>query len=335
MTQQPFNAASLRGAVDLSRLASPSPAPSAGPAGPTAGMPRGAAPAGGAPQAPAGLVIEGTDANFTELMNATVRVPAVLVLWASQQPETRAALDLAVDEATRLGGRLQVISVDAATTPGVTQALAQALQLRGLPFTLGLVGGQPVPMYEGVPAADQVGPVFDELVQVAAQQGVTGRVELGESADAAGEPGQGEAPDEPALPPLHQQAFDAIEAGDLDGAHAAYEQALADNPADEEATLGLAQVGLLRRTQGVDLQAARAAAAADPTDVEAQITVADLDLLGGHVEDAFTRLIDLVRVSSGDERERARTHLLELFSVIGSQDERVRKGRTALMSALF
>ncbi|XVX21401.1 tetratricopeptide repeat protein [Actinomycetota bacterium] len=335
MTQQPFNAASLRGAVDLSRLAPQSPAAGAGSTA-QAGMPQGGAPAASAsaPGAPAGLVVEGTDANFTELMNATVRVPAVLVLWASQQPETRAALDLAVAEATRLGGRLQVISVDAATTPGVTQALAQALQLRGLPFTLGLVGGQPVPMYEGVPAADQVSPVFDELVQVAAQQGVTGRVELGESDSATGDPAT-DAPAEPALPALHQQAFDAIEAGDLDGAHAAYQQALAENPADEDATLGLAQVGLLRRTQGVDLQAARAAAAADPTDVEAQITVADLDLLGGHIEDAFTRLIDLVKVSSGDDRDRARTHLLELFSVVGGQDERVRKGRTALMSALF
>ena len=91
----------------------------------------------------------------------------------------------------------------------------------------------------------------------------------------------------------------------------------------------------MQRTQGVDLAAARAAAAADPADVEAAIVVADLDVLGGHVEDAFTRLLDLVRSTSGDERDRARTHLLELFSVVGNHDERVRKGRTALMSALF
>ena len=91
----------------------------------------------------------------------------------------------------------------------------------------------------------------------------------------------------------------------------------------------------MERTQGVDPVAARAAAAADPADVEAATTVADLDVLGGHVEDAFARLLDLVRTSAGDERDRARTHLLELFNVVGNQDERVRKGRTALMSALF
>ena len=91
----------------------------------------------------------------------------------------------------------------------------------------------------------------------------------------------------------------------------------------------------MQRTEGVDLAAARAAAAADPTDVEAAIVVADLDVLGGHVEDAFARLLDLVRSTSGDERDRARTHLIELFSVVGGSDERVRKGRTALMSALF
>ena len=91
----------------------------------------------------------------------------------------------------------------------------------------------------------------------------------------------------------------------------------------------------MQRTTGVDLTAARAAAAADPADVDAACVVADLDVLGGHVEDAFARLLDLVRTSEGADRDKARTHLLELFSVVGNHDERVRKGRTALMSALF
>jgi putative thioredoxin len=168
--------------------------------------------------------------------------------------------------------------------------------------------------------------VLDQLLQAAVQNGITGRVPL-EAVEGAA--------DDDALPPLHEEAFDAIERGDLDAAAAAYEQALADDPKDHDAELGLAQVRLMQRTQGIDPAAARAAAAADPTDVEAAVLVADLDLLGGHVEDAFTRLLDLVRTTSGDERDRARTHLIELFSVVGSSDERVRKGRTALMSALF
>ncbi len=137
------------------------------------------------------------------------------------------------------------------------------------------------------------------------------------------------------MPPLHQRAFDAIEAGDLDAAAAAYREALVQSPADSDAKLGLAQVGLLQRTAGVDPQQARAAAAADPTDVDAQILVADLDLLGGHVEDAFVRLVDTVRVTVDAERNRAREHLVELFDVVGTADERVAKARKSLMSALF
>jgi putative thioredoxin len=116
---------------------------------------------------------------------------------------------------------------------------------------------------------------------------------------------------------------------------AAYEKALAQNPKDADAEAGLAQVHLLERTTGVDLAAARARAAADPEDLDAAFLVADLDLLGGHVEDAFTRLLDLVRSTAGEERDRVRTHLLEQFTVVGNHDERVRRGRTALMSALF
>ena len=92
---------------------------------------------------------------------------------------------------------------------------------------------------------------------------------------------------------------------------------------------------VLQRTQGVDLNAARAAAAANPDDVEAQTMVADLDMLGGHVDDAFNRLIDLVRRSAGDERNQAREHLLGLFGAVGNDDPRVLRGRQNLASALF
>jgi putative thioredoxin len=92
---------------------------------------------------------------------------------------------------------------------------------------------------------------------------------------------------------------------------------------------------VLHRTQGVDLAAARAAAAADQDDVDAQTLVADLDMLGGHVEDAFARLVDLVRRTSEAERDRARTHLLGLFAAVGNDDPRVLKGRQQLASALF
>jgi putative thioredoxin len=272
-------------------------------------------------------VVEGTDANFSEIVNASITVPSVVLLWASQIPESRDYLDTVVDVARGYEGRIQVVSIDVEQNPG----LLRAFQVQTVPVTMGLVQGQPVPLFAGIEPAEQLRPIIDELLQLAVQHGVAGRVDLSDDVP-AGDPGEA---GEPPLPPLHQEAYDAIERGDLEAAAAAYTQALKDNPGDSDAELGLAQVGLLQRTHGVDLQTARAAAAQNPTDVQAQTLVADLDVLGGHVEDAFLRLVDLVKATSGDEREAARAHLLQLFSVVGAHDERVRKARGALMSALF
>lgn len=307
MTPEPIAGSAGRGAVDLSGLSAPS---SAGPA------------AGGRPAVPEGLVVEATDTTFTTVVNGTLRVPAVVVLWSPRLPQSADYVDVVTRVAASLDGRLQVVTVDVDANPGI----ARAFQVQSVPVTIGLVQGQPVPLFAGVIPEPEVRATFDQLLAVAVQHGVAGRLDLGPV------PG---GDDELALPPLHQKAFDAIEAGDLEGAAAAYEQALAENPADAEAEAGLAQVALLRRTATLDLDAARAAAAADPTDIDAALDIADLDLLGGHVEDAFSRLVDLVRTTSGDDRDRVRARLLELFAVVGNHDERVRRGRTALMSALF
>ena len=316
MTQQPFNAAALHGAVDLSSLA------------------RSAAPAG-ADSSPAGaggsgVVIEATDANFEPIIAASVRVPAVLVLWSSRQPASKSFVDVVAGVARSYEGRFQLVSVDIDHSPQIEQAF----QAQGVPVTVGLLQGQPVPLFAGVQSEAHVRAYVDELLKLAVSNGVTGRIPMGEQDAPAGEDAEGEAV-EPALPPLHQEAYDAIERDDLEGAADAYGRALAADPADDDAKLGLAQVKLMKRTAGVDLVAARAAAAAAPTEVAAQTLVADLDLLGGHIEDAFVRLIDLVRVTAGDERNAAREHLLMLFEVVGSADERVKKARGALMSALF
>ncbi|NYG07841.1 putative thioredoxin [Phycicoccus badiiscoriae] len=317
MTDQPLTAGGLRGAIDLTALRSQPPA--AAPAAPS-GQAGGSGIAGRA-----GVVVEGTDTNFQEVANASVGVPMLLVLWAAQIPESRDYLDTVVRLAAGYDGRFQVVSVNVEQNP----TLLRAFQVQSVPVTMGLIQGQPVPMFAGIQPEQALRPVLDEFLGLAVQHGVTGRVDL-----AGAEPV--EAGDvEEQLPPLHQEAYDAIERGDLDGAAAAYEKALKQNPADADAELGLAQVGLMQRTEGADLQAARAAAAEHPLDVAAQGLVADLDLLGGHVEDAFLRLIDLVRATAGEEREQAKNHLLQLFAVVGSHDERVRKARTSLMSALF
>jgi putative thioredoxin len=322
--------AGTRGAVDLSSVAGMT-SPTAATAG--AGMPAGTLPGDPAQQrtaVPGGLVVEVDAGNLQEALNRTLQVPGVLVLWGSAYPQTRELFDTVVRVAASLEGRVLVLSADLSTSPQLLQVfqplLEQAFGQPSVPATFGLLQGQPVPLFPGIVPEDEVRAVFDQLLQAAVQNGITGRVQL-EAVEGVD--------DDEALPPLHEEAYEAIERGDLDAAVAAYQQALAEDPKDSDAEVGLAQVRLMQRTSGVDLAAARAAAAADPVDVEAGILVADLDLLGGHVEDAFARLLDLVRNTSGAERDLARTHLLELFSVVGSSDERVRKGRTALMSALF
>jgi putative thioredoxin len=223
-------------------------------------------------------------------------------------------------------GRLQLATVDIDTS----LQIRQALQVQQVPMVLGILAGQPVPLYVGDQPDDAIRQVLDKVLEAAAANGVTGRLE-GVSEE---EPPEPEA-EEPELPETHQRAFDAIEQGDFAAATAAYEQALAANPADDEARLGLGQVRLLERTAGIDLNTAREEAASAPTDVEKQTLVADLDVLGGHVEDAFARLIDLVRATAGDERNAAREHLVQLFDVVGPADPRVKTARTALMSALY
>ena len=135
--------------------------------------------------------------------------------------------------------------------------------------------------------------------------------------------------------PRYAAAQQALEDNDIEAAVAEYQRLVDANPADTEAAAGLAMAQVLLRTQGVDLDAARAAAAAAPDDVAAQTLVADLDLLGGQVDDAFARLVELVRRTTGEERNRAREHLIGLFAAVGNDDPRVLKGRQALANALF
>lgn len=315
MSSSPFSAAALRGAVDLSALKNRPSAP-AGSGAPTAGR----SPGGGT-----AAVIDVTDSSFQQAVATTTTVAAVLVLYSSAVPESADFVEVVAQAAGQTGGRLQVMAADIDTA----LAIRQAFQVQSVPMVFGLVQARPVPLFGGVYSREEVASVFGQLVELATQQGVTGTVATAEPDDdhpalAEGEPS-----------PHHEAAFAAIEAGDFEGARTAYEKALEEHPDDEDARLGLAQVGLLQRTAGVDLHTARAAAAERPDDVDAQLLVADLDILGGHVDDAFSRLVDLVRRTAGADRDRVRSHLIGLFEVVGPADERVRHGRTALMSALF
>lgn len=302
--------AALRGAVDLSSLRN-RPAP--------------AAP--GTPAAPgvADVVVDATDETFGQILELSRTVPVVVDLWAEWCGPCK-QLSPIIEKVTReLGGRVLLAKVDVDANP----QLAESFRAQSIPMVVALIAGQPVPMFTGAVPEAQVREVFAQLLQVAAQNGVTGSLSV------SGE-GEGEAaPEEPPLPPLHAEAFAAIETGDYAAAIRAYEQALAENPRDEDAIAGLGQVRLLDRVQGLDLQEARAAAAEAPLDVEAQFAVADLDIAGGHVEDAFGRLLDLFAQLPSDERTPVRERLVELFGLIGAADPRVIAARNRLSSLLF
>ncbi|GAA2926851.1 tetratricopeptide repeat protein [Microbacterium luteolum] len=301
--------AALRGAVDLSSLRNrPAPAPAGAPA-----------------PAVVDVVVDATDETFGQILELSRTVPVVVDLWAEWCGPCK-QLSPIIEKVTReLGGRVLLAKVDVDANP----QLAQSFRAQSIPMVVALIAGQPVPMFTGVVPEQQVRDVFAQLLQVAAQNGVTGSLSLGEEADSA------EPAEEPPLPPLHAEAFAAIETGDYAAAIRAYEQALVENPRDEDALAGLGQVRLLDRVQGLDLQAARAAAADAPLDVQAQFAVADLDLAGGHVEDAFGRLLDLFAQLPSEERTPVRERLIELFGLLGAADPRVITARNRLSSLLF
>lgn len=310
MTQQPF---SRPGAIDLSGLTSPA-------APPVPGAPAGAT-AGGSSYA-----VQVSEQNFQSTIESSRTAPVLLVFYSpSRMPESA---QLARDLETLSGefeGRFLAGLVDIDQVP----AIAQAMQIPSVPLVVAVLDGRPAPLFQDVLPLEELRAALTQVMQQLTVNGVAGRHQPRHAGPAEGEG------DEPAVDPRYAAAQDALGNGDIEGAVAEYQRLVDANPADTEAAAGLAMAKLLQRTQGVDLNEARATAAAAPDDVDAQTMVADLDMLGGHVEDAFNRLIDLVRRTAGDERNAAREHLLGLFAAVGNDDPRVLKARQNLASALF
>jgi putative thioredoxin len=299
----------LRGAVDLSALVN-RPQPQQGDAQPSAGD---------------AIVFETDDAAFGSALELSRTVPVVVVLRASWSEQSE-ALVATLDRLVRArNGRLVLAVADADRSP----QLVQAFQAQAIPTVVAVVAGQPVPLFAGVQPDDVIDQLFDQLLELGAQHGVAGSVDAEVS---EGEPAE---PVEPPLPPLHQEAYDAIERGDFEAAASAYRTAIAQDPRDSLAVAGLAQANLLWRLQGKTLDGIRSAAASAPDDLQAQLDVADLDLSGGHIDDAFDRLLTFFPKLDADGKKLVRERLVELFEVVGIDDPRVVAARRRLTNLLY
>jgi putative thioredoxin len=331
---------SLYGAVDLgARNAAAQRAQQASHAGGPGGPGEPAGPDGG-------HVFDVTEATFeADVLERSRTVPVVMDLWAEWCGPCKQLSPVLEKLAAEADGTWVLAKVDVDANP----QLSAALQVQSIPMVVAVVGGQLVPGFLGALPEAQVRQWLGQLMQVVQQLGIPSAADAGgtDQQPGAAEAGPGEAG--PGAGPLAQEmaagegyldpglieAQQAMERGDLDGAAAAFERMLDDDPAHPVAVQGLAQVNLFRRVNSYDEAVARRAAASSPDDVDAQGKVADLDLATGRIEDAFDRLLGVIRRTSGEDRNQARLHLIGLFDIFPPKDPRVTRARATLSTLLF
>lgn len=309
MAQNPGLPLNMRGAIDLSALATSRQAASQA--------------SKAAAAAPAGAVIDVDDTNFeTAVLEQSMTVPVVVNLTASSAAPGQTMTATMTTLAAEFAGRFVLANLDVQTSPMV----AAALQVQAVPAVVAFIGSRPVPLFQGTYPIDDVRQVIEQVLALAQQNGVTGTVAGAGDVEAAPEP-----PTDPRL----DAVFDAIEQGDYDAAEAVYKQMLRDQPADAVAKAGLAQVALLRRTDGIDAIAVQEAAANAPEDLTAQLAMADLEMISAQVPEAFARLVNLLKITFGEDRETVRVRLVEFFEIAGPDDPAVPPARKAMAAALF
>ena len=288
-------------------------------------------------------VIDVTEQTFnTDVVERSRTTPVIMDLWAEWCGPCKQLSPVLEKLAGEAAGQWILAKVDVDSNP----QLSAALQVQSIPMVVAVIGGQLVDGFLGALPEAQVRQWIGQVLAVAAKMGLT--VSGAPAADAdpaaeadsdldAGAPGSASADAfaGSGMPPAYAEARDAMERGDFDAAAKAFEAELAQSPGDPVAKTGLAQVNLIRRVNSYDEPAVRRDAAEHPADADAQAKVADIDLAAGRVDEAFDRLLGVVRRTSGDERDKARVHLVGLFEIFPSRDPRVTKARSALSALLF
>lgn len=260
---------------------------------------------------------EATVENFmVDFVSQSKVKPVVLLAYSPRSKASMDLRDLMAGMSKSDGSSWIFGAINADSQP----QLAQALQIQSVPFAIAFIDEQPLALFDKIYPEEQIKLVIGKLFEVAKERGL--KVDV---------PDIKEAP----MEPEEVAALSALENSDYSGAAMAYRNWLQRKPDEVLAKVGLAQCELMIRIAGLNPDLTIKDANSHPTDIEKQLMAADIEIAQGLPKAAFERLITFVRNSAGDEKKRAKEHLLLIFQLVDPADPDLIRARNELASALF